>query len=81
MTQNLSSKLSQNGICIVSGGAMGVDALSHRAAGTDNTIMVAGTGIDIRYPKINSKLIEDIELNGLVLSQFKTGSPSNSRLL
>ena len=77
LTQNLASKLSQNGICIVSGGAMGVDALSHRAAGVDNTIMVAGTGIDIRYPKINSKLIEDIESNGLVLSQFKTGSPSN----
>lgn len=76
MTQNLATKLSSNGICIVSGGAMGVDALSHRAAGADNTIMVAGTGIDVRYPKINSKMIEDIENKGLVLSQFITGAPS-----
>jgi len=76
MTQSLASKLSISSICIVSGGAMGVDALAHRYAGTHNTIMVAGTGIDIRYPKINAKLIEDIEKEGLVLSQFEIGAPS-----
>jgi len=75
-TQELAQKLSMAGICIVSGGAMGVDALAHRGAGTSNTIMVAGTGLDIRYPHINQKLITEIELNGLVLSQFKEGSPS-----
>lgn len=76
MTQDLAKKLSLNGICIVSGGAMGVDAIAHNSAGVDNTIMIAGTGIDIRYPKINSKLIQDIEEKGLVLSQFKSHSPS-----
>lgn len=75
-TQELAQKLSQAGICIVSGGAMGVDALAHRGAGTSNTIMVAGTGLDIRYPHINQKLISQIELHGLVLSQFQEGSPS-----
>ena len=55
---------------------MGVDAIAHNSAGVDNTIMIAGTGIDIRYPKINSKLIQDIEEQGLVLSQFKSHSPS-----
>ncbi len=76
MTQNLASKLSTSGVCIVSGGAMGVDALAHKSAGVDNTIMVAGTGIDVRYPKINANLIEEIEKSGLVLSQFKSNTPS-----
>ena len=72
----LSKKLSYYNICVVSGAAMGVDAIAHNAAGSANTIAVAGTGLDIRYPAVNKKLIEDIELNGLMLSQFplKTSS-------
>lgn len=77
LTHEISTKLSQSGICIVSGGAIGVDTIAHKAAGTDCTIMVAGTGLDKRYPAINKNLIADIEKNGLVLSQFKTGVPSN----
>ena len=75
-THELAKKLSQNNICIVSGAAMGVDAIAHSAAGTDNTIAVAGTGLDIRYPAVNKKLIEDIESNGLMLSQFQLKTPS-----
>ena len=72
----LAKELSNNDICIVSGAAMGVDAIAHNAAGTHNTIAVAGTGLDIRYPAINRKLIEDIEKNGLILSQFQQNTPS-----
>lgn len=75
-TAVLARKLSSSGICIVSGGAIGVDAIAHRSAGTKNTIMVAATGLDKRYPAINKNLISDIESEGLVLSQFKEGSPS-----
>jgi len=74
-TQELASKLSQSGICVVSGGAIGVDAIAHKAAGSHNTIMVAATGLDKRYPVINKNLIADIEKNGLVMSQFAKGSP------
>jgi DNA processing protein len=77
LTHEISSKLSQVGVCIVSGGAIGVDAICHKAAGANNTIMVAGTGLDKRYPAINRNIIEDIEKEGLVLSQFQTGVPSN----
>lgn len=77
LTHQLVSKLSQAGICIVSGGAMGIDAIAHQSAGANNTIMVAGTGLDVRYPAINKKLIQDIETSGLVLSQFEAGVPSN----
>jgi DNA processing protein len=76
LTHTLSQKLSQSGICIVSGGALGVDAVAHKAAGAENTIMVAATGLDKRYPAINKNIIADIERKGLVLSQFKEGTPS-----
>ena len=76
-TQELASKLSGVGLCVVSGGAIGVDAISHKSAGVDNTILVAATGLDKRYPSINSKLIEEVENSGLVLSQFLEGSASN----
>jgi len=72
----LAQKLANRGIVIVSGGAMGVDGIVHSAAGSDNTIMVAGTGLDIRYPKINLNLIKSIEQNGLVISQFPPNTKS-----
>jgi len=75
-TQIIASKLANAGLCIVSGGAIGIDTIAHQAAGAKNTIMVAGTGLDKRYPAINEKLIQQIEQNGLVLSQFKAGTPS-----
>lgn len=73
----ISSRLSSDGICIVSGGAIGIDSIAHKAAGTENTIMIAGTGLDKRYPAINTKMIKEIEENGLILSQFESGVPSN----
>ena len=76
ITHLLASKLSQAGVCIVSGGALGTDIIAHKAAGSHNTIMVAGTGLDTYYPTINKSVIQDIEKNGLVLSQFQEGTPS-----
>jgi DNA processing protein len=75
-TNDISKKLSQNNIVVVSGAAMGVDAIAHISAGANNTIGVAGNGLDIRYPMINNKLIQDIEQQGLMLSQFKPQTPS-----
>lgn len=71
ITGELAKKLSSAGVTIVSGGALGVDALAHHGAGVENTIVVLPTGIEIRYPKANEKLIESIEQHGLVLSQFE----------
>ena len=49
---------------------MGVDAIAHHGAGTNNTIAVVANGLDIRYPVVNKNLIKEIETNGLMLSQF-----------
>ena len=76
LTQELCSKLSLVDVKIVSGGAIGIDAVAHKSAGAKNTIMVAGTGLDTRYPAVNKTLIQDIENNGLVLSQFEAGIAS-----
>lgn len=70
-THNLARALSARGVCVVSGGAMGVDAVAHEAAGAENTICVLGSGIDIYYPVINKNLIASIAKCGLLLSQFE----------
>ncbi len=69
MTQSLSN----SGFCIVSGAALGVDAIAHRAARVDNTIAVVANGLDIKYPAINKNLISNIEKQGLVLSSYEKG--------
>jgi len=73
LTHKLSSALSRVGVCVVSGGAMGVDAVAHMGATPANTIAVLPCGIDIKYPAVNKKLLHDIEKDGLILSQFQEG--------
>ncbi|CAA6826484.1 MAG: Rossmann fold nucleotide-binding protein Smf possibly involved in DNA uptake [uncultured Sulfurovum sp.] len=69
-TKTLASALAKRGVCLVSGAAMGVDALVHQGAGLNNTIAVVANSLDIRYPSINRHMIEGIEKEGLVISQF-----------
>ncbi|WP_294966615.1 DNA-processing protein DprA [Sulfurimonas sp.] len=71
LTHQLSSLLSKHNICVVSGGAMGIDAIAHKGAGESNTISVLPCGINIKYPSINKNLLSSIEKDGLLLSQFK----------
>ena len=72
-THKLASALSNVGVCVVSGGAMGVDAVAHMGAGSANTIAVLPCGVDIKYPAVNKNLLSDIENKGLLLSQFDNG--------
>lgn len=71
LTHKLASALASVGVCVVSGGAMGVDAVAHLGAGSHNTIAVLPCGIEIKYPAVNKNLLTDIEKNGLLLSQFE----------
>lgn len=72
-TYSLAQALAKRGVCVVSGAAIGVDAIAHSGAGVENTIAVVANGIDIRYPALNKGLIEAIENKGLVISQFNDG--------
>jgi len=71
LTHKLASTLANAGVCVVSGGAMGVDAIAHLGAGSHHTIAVLPCGINIKYPAVNKNLLEEIEKNGLLLSQFE----------
>ena len=73
LTHKLASSLSKVGVCVVSGGAMGVDAVAHLGVGSKNTIAVLPCGVDIKYPSVNKNLLTDIEKNGLLMSQFEEG--------
>jgi DNA processing protein len=70
-TYKLASKFSDANVCIVSGAAMGVDAIAHQGAKSNNTIAVVANGLDIRYPSVNKNIIIDIEKNGLIISAYK----------
>lgn len=66
-------ELSQQGVVIVSGFAMGIDTFSHRGA-TDNqgkTIAVLGTAINNIYPRSNEPYAKELlEKGNLILSEF-----------
>lgn len=68
--------LSDSGLTIVSGLALGIDAAAHRGglAGAASTIAVLGTGIDVVYPRSNATLAGQIADRGLLLSEFPLGT-------
>lgn len=71
LTHKLALALAKRGMVIVSGGAIGVDAVAHSSAGAANTIAILPCGIEIKYPKINKNLLTNIEKEGLLLSPFQ----------
>jgi len=70
VTQNLALELSKRGVCIVSGGAMGIDAIAHEGA-FPNTIAILANGLDIIYPKVNKKLLQKMAESSLILSEYE----------
>src|ERR1044071_3351779 len=75
--ESFARALSDAGLTIVSGLALGIDAAAHRGglAGASSTIAVLGTGIDIAYPLRNAALATEVASRGLVLSEFPPGTP------
>jgi DNA processing protein len=68
--------LSDAGLTIVSGLAVGIDAAAHRGglAGASSTLAVLGTGIDIAYPSRNAALSAEIAERGALVSEFALGT-------
>lgn len=65
-------------ICVVSGLALGIDALVHRAtlAYQGRTIAVLGCGVDVVYPASNRAIAEQIlSRHGAIISELPLGSP------
>ncbi|MGB8579365.1 MAG: DNA-processing protein DprA [Candidatus Sulfotelmatobacter sp.] len=77
MAERLACDLASQGLVIISGMARGVDTASHRGAITakGKTVAVLGTGVDVIYPKENSRLAEQIlALGGALISEFAMGT-------
>jgi DNA processing protein len=77
-SEMLARDLAENGICIVSGLARGIDSAAHRGAirAKGRTIGVLGTGLDRIYPKENGKLADAIlDSGGAIVTQFPLGTP------
>jgi DNA processing protein len=77
MAERLAFDLAAQGLVIISGMARGVDTASHRGAisAKGKTVAVFGTGVDVIYPKENSRLSEQIlALGGALVSEFPLGT-------
>jgi DNA processing protein len=77
MAERLSTDLAARGLVIISGLARGIDTMSHRGAvaAKGKTVAVLGTGIDVMYPKENTRLTEQIvALGGALISEFPVGT-------
>jgi DNA processing protein len=71
-TERLCMDLSQYGVTIVSGLAVGIDSAAHRGAlkGKGRTLAVLGCGLDVEYPRTNSLLRQQIVDSGALISEF-----------
>jgi DNA processing protein len=76
--EQFARSLSNAGLTIVSGLALGIDAAAHRGglAGPSSTVAVLGTGIDVVYPSRNAELAVEISRRGLLVSEFPLGTPA-----
>lgn len=72
----IAGKLAGKDVTVVSGMARGIDTCAHRGTldAGGRTVAVLGCGVDICYPQENSKLKEEIEKSGLVISEYSPGT-------
>ncbi len=78
-TRKISTALAKHGFTVVSGMAAGIDTEAHRGCieAGGRTLAVLGTGVDMIYPPRNRNLYEQIQQQGLVLSEYPAGTQPN----
>jgi DNA processing protein len=76
ITPEIVKILVEAGIVIVSGLALGVDALAHQSCleAGGQTIAVLGCGLDNIYPVTNRQLAEKITTGGAIISEYPLGA-------
>lgn len=76
--QAFARTLSQAGMTIISGLALGIDAAAHQGGleGQGASVAVVGTGLDLVYPARNRSLAHELSTKGLIVSEYKLGTPA-----
>ncbi len=76
MAEKIARDLASRGLCIVSGGARGIDAAAHKGtlAAGGRTVAVLGCGIDVPYPAEHKELFQQISETCAVVSEFPPGT-------
>ncbi len=76
VTYKLAYDLASRGVVIVSGMALGVDGIAHRAAldAKGTTLAVLANGVDIIYPATNRDLAHEINNSGAIISEYEPGT-------
>lgn len=80
--ENIIGQLKGTDITIVSGLALGVDAIAHKESLKNNlkTLAVIGSGFDVFYPMQNKNLFDEIiDGNGAVLSEYYPDIPPDKK--
>ncbi|HYH28942.1 MAG TPA: DNA-processing protein DprA [Pseudonocardia sp.] len=80
----LAAGLADRGHTVVSGAAIGIDGVAHRAALAVHrpTVAVLACGVERAYPASHQLLLERIAASGLVVSEYPPGSvPARHRFL
>ncbi|MGZ5035510.1 MAG: DNA-processing protein DprA [Usitatibacter sp.] len=76
-SEAFAKSLSDAGLVIVSGLALGIDAAAHRGglAARASSIAVMGTGADLVYPRGNRALAQCLATDGCLVSEFPMRTP------
>jgi DNA processing protein len=84
VASDLGADLADRAWTVVSGGALGIDAASHRGAlaAEGLTVAVLANGVDTVYPPRNTALLAEIASRGLVVSELPPGEgPTQLRFI
>lgn len=78
MAAQLARALAQEGVCVISGLARGIDAAAHQAVlnAGGRTIGVLGSGINVPYPPEHRSMLRKIAGGiGLIISEYPLNAP------